>query len=149
MAIAGFGRSVTMTELKKLHDAKGGRRLVACADRNCCLHGFTSMTANPKRHGIYQRKLQIEEIENIPNLNRPKHFLDGEMSRADRLARQIKDLNVDDEKLMKRMVDHSHRVEKMRSTLENLFEVRGNDVPQDAKIVENKLQENKLERVKT
>jgi hypothetical protein len=142
VAIAGFGRSVTMTELQKLHDAKGGRRLVACADRNCCLHGFSSMTENPKRHGIYQRTLQVDEIERTPNLNRSKHFLDGEMTRADRLARQIKALNADDEKLMKRMEAHSHRVEKLRATLENLYETRGIDTPQVATIIEKKSSKN-------
>jgi hypothetical protein len=34
--ISGFGRSVTVGELKQLSEARGGRRLVACGDRSCC-----------------------------------------------------------------------------------------------------------------
>jgi hypothetical protein len=49
--------TVTLSDLRQLHDAKGGRRLISCADRNCCLHGFTDMVANPKRHGLYQRAI--------------------------------------------------------------------------------------------
>jgi hypothetical protein len=138
IAISGFGRSVTVSELKQLHDAKGGRRLVACADRNCCLHGFPDMLANPKRHGLYQRTLQIREIEKIPNLNRAQHFLEGEMARADRLARQIKDLNLTDENLASRMRAHGDRMEKLRSTLEHFHEVRGNDGPRALPVVERK-----------
>jgi hypothetical protein len=138
IAISGFGRSVTVSELKQLHDAKGGRRLVACADRNCCLHGFPDMLANPKRHGLYQRTLQIREIEKIPNLNRAQHFLDGEMARADRLARQIKDLNLTDENLASRMRAHGDRMEKLRSTLEHFHEMRGNDGPRALPVVERK-----------
>jgi len=33
---------------------------------------------------------------------------------------------------MKRMEAHSHRVEKLRATLENLYETRGIDTPQVA-----------------
>lgn len=136
IAIAGFGRSVSISELQMLHDAKGGRRLVACNDRNCCLHGFSDMIANPRRHGIFQRDSQIRDIEQIPNLNRSQYFLDGEMTRADRLARQIKDLKTGDEPLTNRMAMHSHRIEKMRSTLEYFHEVRGVDFPQAGALVE-------------
>jgi hypothetical protein len=73
------------------------------------------MIANPKRHGLYQRHVQILDIEKTPNLNRAQHFLDGEMARADRLARQIKDLKPSDDKLSTRMKGHSNRMEKLRS----------------------------------
>jgi len=94
--------------------------------------------ANPKRHGLYQRTLQIREIEKIPNLNRAQHFLEGEMARADRLARQIKDLNLTDENLASRMRAHGDRMEKLRSTLEHFHEVRGNDGPRALPVVERK-----------
>ena len=137
IAVSGFGRSVTVGELKLLHDAKGGRRLVVCNDRNCCPHGLPDMLANPKRHSVYQRIQQIHDLECIPDLNRAQHFLDGEMTRADRLARQIKGLKTGDENLNKRMVDHSHRMEKLRSTLEHFHSVRGADAPRSLPIIEN------------
>jgi hypothetical protein len=137
IAVSGFGRSITLSELKLLHDAKGGRRLVVCNDRNCCRHGMPDMMANPKRHTVYQRIQQIRELERIPDLNRAQHFLEGEMTRADRLARQVKDLNTGDERLKKRMMDHSHRMEKLRSTLEDFHLVRGTDAPRALPIIEN------------
>jgi hypothetical protein len=136
ITIASFGRSVTATELRQLHDAKGGHRLVACADRNCCLHGLPDMLNNPKRHNVYQRLGQIREVEKTPDLNRAQHFLEGEMAKADRLARQIKELKIGDEKLMKRMLQHSRRMEKLRSALEYFHEARGNDAPRALAIVE-------------
>jgi hypothetical protein len=123
--------------LKFLHDAKGGRRLIACGDRNCCLHGFPDMLANPKRHAVYQRLSQVSELERVPDLSRSQHFLDGEMARADRLARQIKDLKVGDDRLSKRMAGYSHRIERLRSTLEHFHSVRGDDAPRALSIVEN------------
>jgi hypothetical protein len=59
IAIPGLGRSVTLTDLRQLHDAKGGRRLIACADRNCCLHGFTD----------YDRQSEASRIISAPCAN--------------------------------------------------------------------------------
>ena len=137
IAVSSFGRSITLGELKQLHDAKSGRRLVVCNDRNCCPHGLPDMLENPKRHSVYQRILQVQDLERVPDLNRAQHFLDGEMTRADRLARQIKDLKTGDERLNKRMVDHSHRMEKLRSTLEHFHSVRGVEAPRALPMIEN------------
>jgi hypothetical protein len=137
IAISGFGRSITVGELQILHDAKGGRRLVVCNDRDCCRHGLPEMLANPKRHTVYQRVQQVRGLEKIPDLNREQHFLDGEMTRADRLARQVKALKTSDEKLNRRMIAHSHRMEKLRSTLEHFLSIRGNDGPRALPIIEN------------
>jgi hypothetical protein len=136
IAITDFGRTVTATELQKLCEAKGGRRLVACGNRNCCPHGLPDMLRNPKRHGIYQRQNQIRQIETIPDFNRAQHFLDGEMTRVDRLAWQIKELRTGDQELTRRMVHHSRRMEKLRATLEHLYETQGRDVPRAAPIIE-------------
>jgi hypothetical protein len=136
VAITDFGRTVTATELKKLFEAKGGRRLIACGNRDCCPHGLSDMLNNPKRHSVYQRRRQIQEIEATPDLNRAQHFLDGEMTRADRLARQIKELRTGDQALTKRMVQHSRRLEKLRSTLEHFHETRGRDAPRALAIIE-------------
>jgi hypothetical protein len=143
--ISGFGRSVTVGELMQLSEAKGGRRLVACGDRSCCPHGLDDMLKNPKRHTINQRLQQVREMEKVPDLNRAQHFLDGEMSRADRLARQIKELKVD-ERLRSRLSSYSRRMEKLRAALEHFHETRGNDVPRALPIIERK---NMAERLGT
>jgi hypothetical protein len=63
------------------------------------------------------------------------------MARADRLARQIKDLKLNDDRLSKRMKAHSDRIEKLRSTLEYFHEVRGSDGPRALPVIENRQQE--------
>jgi hypothetical protein len=129
VAISGFGRTVTTDELKRLSEAKGGRRLVACGDRSCCPHGLSDMLSNPKRHSFNQRQGQVLAMERVPDLSRAQHFLDVEMAHADRLARQVKALRTGDDMLNKRMAEHSHRMEKMRATLEHFHETRGRDLP--------------------
>ena len=125
-----------MDELKRLSEAKGGRRLVSCTDRSCCPHGLSDMLANPKRHNFNQRQGQVLELERIPDLNRAQHFLEVEMARADRLARQMKELRTGDEMLNKRLAEHSHRMEKMRATLEHFHEMRGRDLPRALAVID-------------
>ncbi|MBV8826987.1 MAG: hypothetical protein JO220_18515 [Hyphomicrobiales bacterium] len=136
VTIAGFGRTVTCAELAKLCEAKGGRRLVACTNRSCCPHGLSDVLVNPKRHSLNYRSIQIRSLEQTPDLSRPQHFLDGEMTRADRLSRQIKELKTGDDLLTKRLTDHSHRMEKLRATLEHFQETRGANHPRALPIVE-------------
>jgi hypothetical protein len=108
-------------------------------------HGLDDMLNNPKRHSINQRLQQVREMEKVPNLNRAQHFLDREMRGADRLARQIKELKVE-ERLSSRMSDYSRRMEKLRASLEHFHETRGNDVPRALPIIERK---NMVERLGT
>jgi hypothetical protein len=136
IAITDFGRTVTATELQKLYEAKGGRRLVACGNRDCCPHGLPDMLRNPKRHSVYQRQAQIRESETTPDLNRAQHFLDGAMIRANRLAWQIKELRTSDEKLMNRLVQHSRRMEKLRLMLEHFHDTEGRDAPRALAVIE-------------
>jgi len=96
------------------------------------------MLSSPKRHSVYQRMHQIQALEVVPDLNRAQHFLDGEMAQADRLARQIKELKTGDAKLDKRMLEHSRRMEKLRSTLEHFHSVRGAEAPRALPLIENK-----------
>jgi hypothetical protein len=85
------------------------------------------MVENPRRHAAYQRFAQIEDMERTPDLKRAQHFLDGQMTQADRLARQVKELKTGDIDLTKRLVAHSRRVERLRASLEHLHEKRGDD----------------------
>ena len=63
---------------------------------------------------------QIKDLEWTRDSNRAQHFLDGEVTRADRLARQVKELEIG-EKIM------TIRLVRLRVTLERLHETRGND----------------------
>lgn len=84
-------------------------------------------------------RLKHQQLAAVPDLNREQHFLLGQMSDVDRLARQVKDLKlsaeeakerkVDADKLTKRLVEHSRQMEKMRFGLEDLHDNRADGAP--------------------
>lgn len=139
VGIPGLGRSATIKELELLASARGGRPLIACGDRRCCLHGLEDMIADPRRHAAYQIFSQIRALEEVPHLNRERYFLNGPMTDAARLARNINKLkpseleaelrNIDLPKLKKRFHDYSEKMEKFQSTLEAVYEARNDDTP--------------------
>ncbi|MGH6871474.1 MAG: hypothetical protein ACREHE_08205 [Rhizomicrobium sp.] len=137
--LTGANRSATINELKLLERARGGRRLVSCGDKKCCPHGFDDMVGDPRRHAAYQSFNQVLDLEVVPDLRRRQHFLDGHMSTASRTARQLAKLrlspvdaaalDVDYESLMKRLLAHSMRMEKVQRTLETLHEMLPDEAP--------------------
>lgn len=139
VTVPGLNRTLKRAELDVLASAKNGRRICGCADRGCCPHGYTSMIADPRGHAARQLFRAIEAIEAVPDLRRETYFIDGPLKAADMKAREIKALrpevseaqrqNVDGEALMKRLADHSRKIEKLRTTLERVHESRGADAP--------------------
>lgn len=134
--VSGLGRSFTIAELRQLAGARGGTRLVVCGDRACCPNGLDNMIQNPRRHAAYQRFRQIRDLERTPDLKRVRHFLDGEMTRIDRAARQVKRLNIGEERMTKMLAEHSSRMERLRETLEHLHEVHADDHPRSPEAVQ-------------
>ena len=145
IGIPGLGRSATIKELELLASTRGGRKLVACGDRKCCLHGLKDMLDDPRRHAAYQAFSQVGALERVPLLSREHFFLNGPMAEADRLAREIKKLKpsesdaqlheIDPHRLMKRFHEHSRKIEKLRTTLERIHETRGDDFPKARPVV--------------
>lgn len=137
IAVPGLYRTLTRAELDVLASAKNGRRICGCPDRACCSHGYKSMLEDPRAHAARQLFGTIADLEAVPDLRRETFFVDGPLRAADLKAREIKALrpdpseaerqNVDVENLMKRLDGHSRKVEKVRTTLENLHERRGQD----------------------
>jgi len=74
-----------------------------------------------------------------PDRRRETYFINGPLVAAEMKARQIKALrpdaaeaarlNVNVESLMKRLVDHSRKTEKLRTTFERVHESRNADAP--------------------
>jgi hypothetical protein len=132
--VAGLDRSVTLPELELMANARGGRRLIACGNRECCPHGLSDMIAEPHQHTAFHNFSIISAMAAIPDLNREHHLLNGPMADAVRRALQVKDLKfsiseatarkIDTDALRRRLSDHHHRLLKLRSTLENLHETR-------------------------
>lgn len=142
VSIPLLDRSLTVPELTALVNAKGGQRLV-CSDRNCC-RSLSDMTNHSKRHSIFQETKALAALGSVPDLMRAEHFLNKEMTDADRFARQIKELKPvaadlkprrgqtaeqAAEGLSSRLAKQSLRNEKMRASLEDLHSVRGLGAP--------------------
>jgi hypothetical protein len=128
-AVPGLDKSLTVAELKLLAKAREGTRLVVCLDRACCRNGLDDMIRNPRHHAAHQRFERIRELARTPDSNREQHFLDGEMTRVDRTARQVKELRTGEEQMTRRLLEHSRRVERLRTTLEHLHWMRRDDHP--------------------
>ena len=139
ISVPGIGRSGTRQELEVLASAGGGKKLVACTDRNCCPHGLKDMLDDTRKHLITQTLAAMSAIEDVPELRREHYFLDGPMRDAVRRARDIKGLKplaaeaalreVDLTSLMKRMHDHARKLEKVSNTLETYHEARAEGAP--------------------
>lgn len=137
--IPDLHRSVTLPEMDVLSSARGGKRICSCGDRSCCQNGYTDMLTEHRGHASRQMFRSIEAIEKVPDLLRESSFLDGQMASAERKAREVKGLKpsaveaerhrIDLGDLMKRMTAHSQKIDKLRASLENLHEARGNDAP--------------------
>ncbi len=137
--VPGLGRTVTPDELEVLSSARGGRKLVACGDRNCCPNGLSDMLRDPRRHHAYQIFAELRAMSAVPELHRAQHFLDGTLNEAVRQARNIKRLRpaagiaeqrkVDVSSLMHRMHEQARKLESLQSTLEGLHESRAGGAP--------------------
>lgn len=141
--VPALDHSLTVQELKALAKARGGRRLIACSDRECC-PDMDDMIKDWRSHFLRQRSNQIQRIANIPDLKREADFIAKDLATADQQSRQIKELNPIEselkprrgetasqakEKLIERLKKYSRREEKMRATLEDLHETRGEGAP--------------------
>lgn len=127
-----INRSLSAKEVECLAGARGGRKLVSCADRDCCPSGLDDMLRDPRRHAARQTMKLYGELERVPDLKRPEHFIHELLEDASRKARRVAKLNpeVKDEglsnskieSLMRRMEVNADTLDKMRNALEKLHE---------------------------
>jgi len=137
--IAGLGKAPTKKELELLASAPGGRRLCSCADKKCCPHGLDDMLRDPRSHAAFQATSGMRAMEEVSVPHREAFFLNGPMATVVRTAKEVAKLRlpkaeadrleVEPEGLMRRYTAHSHLVDKLASTLENLHEKRGTESP--------------------
>jgi hypothetical protein len=98
-----------------------------------------SSLADPRRHAAYQAFETVSRLQEVPNLKREHYILNGPMSEVDRLGRQVRSLRlspaeaaereIDAIEFMKRLRDHSRRLEQTQTAFHRLHERRGVDLP--------------------
>lgn len=120
MLLPGLDRLLKPGQAQILMDAPGGRRILACNDRQCCPRGFDDTLADAKGHFLRQRALQCEAISKVPEPRRVQDFLDRTLAEGDRAARQAAKLKVSDLTVKKILEDNARRFDRMRVVLDNL-----------------------------
>ena len=138
ITIPRLGRRISSKELQLLASAKGGRKHLGCQDA-CCQHGVKDMLADSRQHAAFQTIAPIAALAGVPDLNREGYFLEKPLLEAERLARNIKDLNpskaeakdlkVDLDSLKRRMTEHHRKIGKLSDTLSLLHDDRGAVAP--------------------
>lgn len=132
--VPGLGRRLSTKEIQLLASAKGGRKYLSCQDA-CCKHGLKDMLTEARQHAANQAISPVRNLAEIPDLNREIFFLEKPLREAERLARNIKDLNpskseadelqVDPVSLKRRMTEHHRKIGKLYDTLNLLHDERG------------------------
>lgn len=117
--LPGIDRLLTREDAEGVINASGGRRLASCNDRMCCPRGFEDTIKDPKGHFLRQRAMQCDAISAVPEPVRPGHFLDKDLTEADRRARLLAKLKLSD-KLSSLVVENAKRVDRFRDVLGNL-----------------------------
>ena len=133
--LSDLNRSLSRKEVEWLASARGGRKAVACDDRNCCASGLDDMLSDPRRHAARQIMARYAELERVPDLKRGDHFVNHQLESAARKSRVVAKLRPDVKDnpppeikitmLMRRMADHADTLDKTRTALEKLGKERG------------------------
>ena len=120
--LPGMDKSFRKGDFAAIARTARGRRLVGCADRACCPRGLTSMLENHRAHIARQKFRAIDALYAVPDARRVHHFINVELRGAERLARDLVYLNVDDGRLSKTLSDWRKRIDSMTRMFETLSE---------------------------
>lgn len=133
-AIEGLGRTLSGRELKLLAEARGGKKLLVGG-----LRGVNDLVENGREIHLDQVSRQVGELESVPVLRRDDWFLTKLMTQIVRTSRQVAELkpspdlaetlNVDVDRLMKRLGDHARSMSKTQIALEAFKDSRSEDAP--------------------
>ena len=123
--LPGIDRHLKLADVRAIMDARGGRRLLACQDRDCCPRGLVDMLNDPKAHFLTQRRNQLLDLQRMPDLRRTSRFLDNHLASADRTARQVAKLKIADDRIQKSLRRATLRLDRLRGVLEDLDRTLG------------------------
>ena len=130
IVLSRLNRSFTLSEFELLCSARGGRQLLIGTNRSRFPSNMQDMLQDPQGYVASEAMHHVDALAGIPDLRRGQHFLQGRMTDVARVARQVKDLKplkekaaekeIDADKLMKRLSDHSAKIDKLHSSFEYL-----------------------------
>lgn len=136
--VPGLGRGFRAHEFELLARARGGRKLLLPGEF-VSTSSIDEMVRNRKPiQALYIARSQAA-LQDVPDLNRARHFLSKTVATAERRAKdvsflkpteaQAKAAKVDLESLLKRTRAHAETFGKVADALEKLHEERGTDSP--------------------
>ena len=120
--LPGMDKSFRKRDFMAIAKTARGRRLVACSDRACCPRGLTSMLEIHRSHIARQKFRAIDALYAVPDARRVHHFINVDLRGAERLARDLVHLNVDDGRIDKALSDWRKRIDSMTRMFETLSE---------------------------
>ncbi len=116
--LPGIDRHYKLADVRAIMKARGGRRLLACQDRDCCPRGLPDMLNDPKAHFLTQRRKQLLDLQRMPDLRRTSRFLDYHLASADRTARQVAKPKIPDDRIQESLRRTTLRLDRLRAALE-------------------------------
>lgn len=125
--LPGIDRHFKWNEAQLLFNARGGRRLLACSDPDCCPQGMNDMRKDPKGHFLTQREKQVQDLVRFHEQRRIDRYLDQHLRETDRTARQAALLKVDSEGISAALQRQTRRLDQMRGVLEGLHSTLGDE----------------------
>ncbi len=120
--LPGMDKSFLKKDLETIASTARGRRLVACGDRDCCPRGLTSTLENHRSHIARQKFRANDALFEVPDARRIDHFINRELRAAERLARDLVHLDIDDGRLNKALSHWRKRIDSMTRMFETLSE---------------------------
>lgn len=131
ISLSLINKSLTVNEYETLLSAKSAKRLLSPA----VLSGLrtpSDVINDPKILASKETTTNFEALANVPNLHRPKDFIERRVEPAVERMQQIKNLipnpevakarELDVEKLMKRMGEHHKQLSRQSNSLTELSE---------------------------
>ena len=119
-------RQLELAQLQAIATATHGRRLISCSDSSCCPRGLEDMQRDPKQHYLHQRRRMLETLSRVPDARRAQHFLDRDLTDADRFSRQLSRLRLEPA-LHELLIREAMRIEKMTTILGDLNDTTTRD----------------------
>lgn len=136
--VPGLGRSFNRKEFELLAQAKGGRRAMLQSN-DFSAANIEEILRDPKAAAASNVTRSFAALERVPDLNRPKHFVDSTLRNMERKARDVSLLRpaqsaadsagVDLTSLLQRTHNHHETLSKVSKALERLHDERGQGAP--------------------